>query len=94
MTLTDFWANTNTLIKQQNKTQRGLAIECGFSERRIESLSSNNRSPDVLEAVIIANALNTTVEFLVTGIESTNSDPSKTQLQELKTELLKLLEKY
>lgn len=94
MTLTNFWANTNTLIKQQNKTQRGLAIECGFSERRIESLSSNNRSPDVLEAVIIANALNTTVEFLVTGIESTTPDPSKTQLQELKTELLKLLEKY
>ena len=62
-----FWERTNSLIKQLNKTQRGLALECGFTERRIETLSSNNRSPDVIEAVKIAAVLNTTVEFLVMG---------------------------
>ena len=31
----EFWIRTNTLIKLLNKTQRGLALECGFSERRI-----------------------------------------------------------
>ena len=72
MEYTDFWERTNTLIKHLNKTQRGLALECGFTERRIETLSSNNRSPDIIEVVKIAKALNTTVEYLVTG-ESQNS---------------------
>lgn len=65
----DFWLRTNKLIKQQGKTQRSLALECGFSERRIETLSSTNRSPDILEAVVLAKALNVSVEYLVTGIE-------------------------
>lgn len=65
----DFWFRTNKLIKQQGKTQRSLALECGFSERRIETLSSTNRSPDILEAVVLAKALNVSVEYLVTGKE-------------------------
>lgn len=72
MEYTDFWERTNTLIKHLNKTQRGLALECGFTERRIETLSSNNRSPDIIEVVKIAKALNTSVEYLVTG-KSQNS---------------------
>ena len=39
--MSDFWIRTNALIKQQNKTQRGLSIECGFSDRKIENQSSN-----------------------------------------------------
>ena len=70
MNYKDFWKRTNALIKHLNKTQRGLALECGFTERRIETLSSCNRSPDVIEAVKIAAALNTTVEYLVTGNEN------------------------
>ena len=69
---TDFWIRTNNLIKLQGKTQRNLALECGFTERRIETLSSTERSPDIQEAVKIAKALNTTVEYLVTG-ELTNT---------------------
>ena len=71
MDYTDFWKRTNSLIKLLNKTQRSLALECGFTERRIETLSSNNRSPDIIEVVKIAKALNTTVEYLVTGENNT-----------------------
>lgn len=85
----DFWKRTNFLIKHLNKTQRSLALECGFTERRIETLSSNNRSPDVIEAVKIAKALNTTVEYLVTGEEQ--SFPIKEFEKNLKEELLKTL---
>ena len=84
----EFWKRTNSLIKLLNKTQRGLALECGFTERRIETLSSNNRSPDVIEAVKIAKALNTTVEYLVTG-EDENS--AEKELTELKAKLADLI---
>lgn len=84
----DFWLRTNTQIKLLNKTQRGLALECGFTERRIETLSSTCRSPDVIEAVKIAKALNTTVEFLVTGTEENQAEK---ELTELKAKLADLI---
>lgn len=88
MNFSDFWLRTNTLIKLLNKTQRGLALECGFTERRIETLSSNSRSPDVIEAVKIAKALNTTVEYLVTGEEENKAEK---ELTELKAKLAELI---
>jgi transcriptional regulator with XRE-family HTH domain len=88
MNFSDFWLRTNTLIKHLNKTQRGLALECGFTERRIETLSSNDRSPDVIEAVKIAKALNTTVEYLVTG---ENNNQAAQELTELKAKLADLI---
>lgn len=88
MNYTEFWLRTNTLIKLLNKTQRGLALECGFTERRIETLSSNSRSPDVIEAVKIAKALNTTVEYLVTGEEE---NKAAQELTELKAKLADLI---
>lgn len=88
MNFSDFWLRTNTLIKLLNKTQRGLALECGFTERRIETLSSNSRSPDVIEAVKIAKALNTTVEYLVTGEEENKAEK---ELNELKAKLADLI---
>ncbi len=88
MNYTEFWLRTNTLIKLLNKTQRGLALECGFTERRIETLSSNSRSPDVIEAVKIAKALNTTVEYLVTGEEENKAEK---ELNELKAKLADLI---
>lgn len=88
MNYTEFWLRTNTLIKLLNKTQRGLALECGFTERRIETLSSNSRSPDVIEAVRIAKALNTTVEYLVTGEEENKAEK---ELTELKAKLADLI---
>ena len=84
----DFWIRVNSLIKLQNKTQRGLSIECGFSERKIENQSSNDRIPDAVEAVAIAKALNTTVEFLVTG---ENNNQAAQELTELKAKLADLI---
>mgnify|MGYP004527360159 CR=1 FL=1 len=92
MNYTEFWKRTNELIKLQNKTQRSLSLECGFTERRIESLSSNNRSPDVIEVVEIASALNTSVEFLVLGNTPTfPKDESKEKAVELAQEIIKIL---
>lgn len=92
MDCTEFWKRTNELIKLQSKTQRGLALECGFTERRIETLSSNNRSPDVIEAVKIAEALNTSVEFLVSGNTPTfPKDESKEKAAALAQEIINLL---
>lgn len=63
-----FWERLNSLIKQSNTTQSELTEKCGFdSPRRIQNLSAGDRLPNCEDAVKIAKALNTTVEYLVTG---------------------------
>jgi hypothetical protein len=44
---------------------------CGFNSRRIQNLSGGNRLPDAIEITKIAEALGTTVEYLVTGQSNT-----------------------
>jgi transcriptional regulator with XRE-family HTH domain len=63
-----FWERANSLIKQQNTTQAEVSRKCDFtSTRRLQNLTSGGRYPDCDEGVKIAKALNTTVEYLVTG---------------------------
>ena len=73
----ELWKRINEAIKNNLTTQRALALKCGFTERRIESLSSSNRLPDAIEITKIAKALDTTVEFLVTGESSHKGDNSE-----------------
>lgn len=70
----DFWNRVNALIKEAKKTQNSLSIECGFGERRVNSLSASHIYPRTDEAVLIARALHTSVEYLVTGEEAAPPD--------------------
>jgi transcriptional regulator with XRE-family HTH domain len=67
MDIKEFWSRTNALLKQKGYTQRSLALECGLTERRIESLSTDARQPSTDESVKIAQTLGVSVEYLVTG---------------------------
>lgn len=62
-----FWERLNSLIKQSNTTQNEVSVRCGLNPRRLQNLSAGNRLPDCFEAVAIADALGTTVEYLVAG---------------------------
>jgi transcriptional regulator with XRE-family HTH domain len=77
MDIKEFWNRTNTLLKQKGYTQRSLALECGFTERRIESLSTDGRQPSTGESVKIAQTLGVSVEYLVTGEDPGKPDISK-----------------
>jgi transcriptional regulator with XRE-family HTH domain len=74
MDIEEFWNRTNTLLKQKGYTQRSLALQCGFTERRIESLSTDGRQPSTDESVKIAQVLGVSVEYLVTGKSPDNSE--------------------
>lgn len=75
----EIWNRINTLIKSQGLTQSSLSDKCGFNQRRIQNLSAANRLPDAIEITLIAKALNTTVEYLVTGERTSDA-----KLQEVK----------
>lgn len=65
----------NRLIKKSGMTQSEVSVKCNFdSPRRLQNLSGGHRLPDCDEAVKIAKTLNTSVEFIVTGQDSSLSE--------------------
>ena len=77
----EIWNRINALIKEKNTTQNAISIDCGFNPRRIQNLSGGNRLPDAIEITKIAEALGTTVEYLVTG-QSTAPKPDTSKILE------------
>ena len=64
-----FWERVNTLIKQCGTTKAELSTKLNPkdpSPRKLQNMYGK-RLPDAEEVVIIAKALNTTVEYLVLG---------------------------
>lgn len=83
-----FWLNVNTLIKTRKTTQEAIANECNINFGTFKNRSSKKVLPDAIEAYLIAQALNTTVEYLVTGQDS---NPYKQRLDELEAKIKNLL---
>ena len=68
--INEFWNRVKELIKEQNKTQIELCEFCGLNLHAFRNKIALNTNPNVIDAYKIAAYLNTTVEFLVTGNES------------------------
>ncbi len=83
-----FWRNVNKLIKAQNTTQEAIAKTCAINFGTFKNRSSKKIVPDAIEAYKIAQALNTTVEYLVTGEDSS---PYKQELDKLKAAIIPVL---
>ena len=88
MDAVSFWNRVKQLIKSNNTTQRGLSETIGLSARTLEIKIGRKSAPDVFEAYKIAQALNTTVEYLVTGEDTS---PYKQELDKLKAAIIPVL---
>ncbi|GHT77243.1 hypothetical protein FACS1894130_00930 [Spirochaetia bacterium] len=62
-----FWENIKKEVKAQNTTQEWVAKKAGISFNTFEGWKSKKIFPRVNDAVRIAAALNTSVEYLVRG---------------------------
>jgi transcriptional regulator with XRE-family HTH domain len=65
-----FWQRVKTAIKSQNTTQEWVAHKASISFRTFCGWIAKDRLPDANDAVSIAQSLNTTVEYLVTGTDT------------------------
>lgn len=84
-----FWENVELLRREQNTTYRWIASKMGVSETTVSSMRKANTEPRASQAVKIAEALDTTVEYLVTNKESVYLY----KYNKLKSEMLSLIEK-
>ncbi len=84
----EFWQRINSLIKAQKVTQEWVSKTADVKYQTFRNWSARDIIPDAIQAVRIAQALNTTVEYLVTG---ETSNPAEIELAELKKKLANLL---
>ena len=84
----DFYERVKTLVKQTNLTLRAFIESLGMNYDSYNTLKRYNNLPRADEAVKIAQALGTTVEYLVTGKES---DFYKEKYESLRSNLKQLL---
>ncbi len=84
-----FWENVELLRREQNTTYRWIASKMGVSETTVSSMRKANTEPRASQAVKIAEALNTTVEYLVTNKEAVYLY----KYNKLKSEILAVIEK-
>jgi transcriptional regulator with XRE-family HTH domain len=68
-----FWENVKKEIKLQNTTQEWVAKKAGVSFNTFQGWISKAIYPRVNEAVRIAAALNTSIEYLVRGTVKDNT---------------------
>ena len=80
----EFYERIKQIAKTQNKNVRAVVEECGINYDSYNSYKRYGNLPRADEAVRIAEALNTTVEYLVTG----NQSDSAAALNELKKKFL------
>lgn len=82
-----FWNNVKKLLSDQNILQKDFADTIGINIATLKNQMTRNIVPDAESAVKIAAALNTSVEFLVTGNET---DSASKELKDLKEKLFLL----
>ena len=64
-----FWDNVKEKLKTNNLSLKNLSDTTELNYRTLQNQIGRNITPDAITSVKIAKALNTTVEYLVTGIE-------------------------
>lgn len=69
----DFWRNVKDKLEYEMITQKDLAEKIKISYNTLQSWITKDRLPDAEQAVKIAEYLNTTVEYLVTGNQKKES---------------------
>lgn len=85
----EFWKRTNKLIKDKNSKQENVAQECGIPYQTLRSWVTRQTFPDALQAYKIAQALGVSVEYLVTGEDTS---PYKQELDKLKAAIIPVLD--
>lgn len=74
----DFWVRVKDKLDYHYWTQRELAEKIDEPYNTLQSWINRDRLPNAVQAVKIADVLNTSVEFLVTGKNCRKTDHSHT----------------
>lgn len=79
-----FWERVKELLRIKNQNQKWLSENCDVSLPTLHNQISRKIIPGTIQCVKIAQALDTSVEYLVTGQDIKIENPvAKQKIQEL-----------
>ena len=82
-----FWHRVKELLlKDQSKTIPGLCAACGYNVQGFRNCVTKGSEPGVIRARKIAEYLNTSLEYLVTG----NKEDARLELKKLRDKLARI----
>ena len=76
----DFWMRLKNEIKAKNTTQEWIAGKIGVPLSTFRKWMTRKTYPDIREGVEIAKLLETTAEYLVTGVTQENLSDTEREL--------------
>lgn len=82
-----FFDRVKELVKFKNRTIKSFIEELGLNYGSYNTLRKSHNLPRGDECVKIANALGTTVEYLVTGVEPEQDGRYKAAIEEIRAVL-------
>ena len=85
-----FWNRLQSLIKHSSYTQKSLSKTLGLNAHSLEVMKAKKNVPGTFLTYKIAKLLNTSVEYLVSGEEPSQSDD---RIKSIKTSLINFIEK-
>ena len=85
----DFWKRVKLLIRLKNIKQETVCADTEISLGTMRGWITHSRLPDAAQAVRIAQALGTTAEYLITGMED---NPYIEENKNLKEKIQKAIE--
>ncbi|MCR4735768.1 MAG: helix-turn-helix transcriptional regulator [Treponema sp.] len=86
----DFWIRVKDKLEYQELTQKELADKIQESYNTLQSWINRDRLPNAEQAVKIADSLDTSVEFLVTG-KSKHKNPKNEKTIKLLEDIIQSL---
>ena len=90
ISMLNFWLRVKDKLDYLDATQKDLAEKIGESYNTLQSWINRNRLPNAEQSVKIADALNTSVEFLVTGKNSHKKNNHSKTIKLLKEAITQL----
>ena len=76
----DFWRRLKNAIKAQNTTQEWIAGKIGVPLSTFRKWMTRKTYPNIKEGIEMAKLLDTSAEYLVTGIEPEGLDDAERKL--------------
>ena len=91
----EFWKRVNALIKSHKTKQEDVAKSCGINYQTFRGWVVNKTYPNAKQSVLIAKALNTSVEYLVTGNDNVlNIEETRKKIEAMCNDFIAVAQKY
>lgn len=87
--IVNFWLRVNQLIKENKTTQENIAFNCSIPVQTFRGWINKKILPNVSQGFRIAKALNTSIDFLIDGVEVSTA-PDSGEIEKLKDKIKRI----